>query len=532
MWDTITISTPVSAIEDFERLIAPTGFIFASAEPTFRANFCRDAAEAALDLLPTGFLPENISKRIILSIAELQGMETNLTSEEEPGRAHHEYRNAQQIEGESVSAESKEILKILGPKFGGDEHAMTYYGSADATQLYVKLIGAHCRTFGKDILTTSYINKKSQPSTIKESLYKALTYLETQLTHSKSGFFEFQTTNPYSIETKSHANQTWKDSPTSLIDTEGNLPNYDAPIAVIAIQGLTYDALQVGIELFAKENSTDAARWTLLAAQLQQQLLDQFWMPDEQYFAVAFDYDREQKMRQIKTCTSDAGILLNTQIFDSLEESERLKYIVPTIKKLMSSEFLTDAGIRCRALSTPDPEFWDYHGRLASWPKETYDIACGMHRQGFSSCAKQLENRLLNAVNIAGCHAELFYVADDGTVIYNPRSKGTRVAPAEKIAEVTQAWTISAAIAIKIRNGATKANTSEETLTTIHAENIKNPTQNNMFNKIEQDILTNIPHIEILDTAEAIKKATPADTYTIDVVEALRLKTAFLKKDY
>jgi glycogen debranching enzyme len=119
----------------------------------------------------------------------------------------------------------------------------------------------------------------------------------------------------------------------------------------------------------------------------------------------------------------------------------------------MGSDFLTDAGVRSRALSQANLiKIWDYHGSYTTWPKETYDIAKGLRRQGFGRLAIELENRLVNVVRALKAYPEFIYVDYRGRIL-GAASAPHRHAQTLKVnntdrPERIQAWTASAIYAV------------------------------------------------------------------------------------
>jgi glycogen debranching enzyme len=272
----------------------------------------------------------------------------------------------------------------------------------------------------------------------------ALDWLLEQLRTSASGLLEYKRRNPHGIE-----NQVWKDSREFYVHENKMLANHEAGIASIEVQGLAYDGLIAAAKLLPTR-SKEAAQ---AAVDLRTTTLKLLWQPKRRYFALGTDYDQLGKLRIIKTLTANPAAMLDSGFFDTLTPPKRQEYITSLVRMIMSPEFLTDGGIRSRALSQAHLiPFWDYHGSYTSWPKETYDIAKGLQRQGFPLLARELENRLLNVIFKAREYLEFVYVDEWGRVLAgSPSSREhgefTLVDSTNK-PERIQAWTVSAVLAI------------------------------------------------------------------------------------
>ena len=374
-------------------------------------------------------------------------MRANSITEEEPGRIHHEYRH-RIMDGREINEQSQQILKRLARMWGGTEDEVLYYGSVDATLLYVRLAGRYCRRYGKDLLDEEVEWRNGQQTTIAASLQFATEWIERRVAESDLGLVEFCRTNPYG-----HSYQTWKDGSTGYLHLDGERANFSRPIASIEVQGLAYDALQEMCWLFA-DNTAVVERWEQLANHIQQAVVSRFWMPEFNYFAQALDRDRDGEIRQVQTLTSNPAELLDTTIFDSLPVDERRKYIEAIATMVYGDDFLTEVGIRCRAVRHINlVDFADYHGSWAVWAKATYDIARGLRYQGLGRLAEQLEQRILQATRLSGWHYEFWYVDELGRVDYDPKPLRLSEVKCEEIVgthvpEDVQAWTVSAVLAI------------------------------------------------------------------------------------
>jgi glycogen debranching enzyme len=215
------------------------------------------------------------------------------------------------------------------------------------------------------------------------------------------------------------------------------------------VQGLVYDALLLAAGMLPKR--ADSLRET--ATKVRDRTIELLWLPERHYFGLGIDYNHDEEIRVIRTATANPAALLDSGFFDKLPDKEKEAYVSGIVEEIMSSAFLTDAGIRSRSLDAAGlVDFWDYHGSFASWPKETYDIAKGLRRQGFPKLAKQLENRLLNVFLKSRLYMEFVFVNKHGQVLATTPSTNShgeilQIDSANQ-PERIQAWTVSAIIAI------------------------------------------------------------------------------------
>lgn len=421
--------------------------IQASSDRLFRGIFSRDALRVALDLLP--WHPK-IAEMVLYNLARLQGVVDHVEREEEPGRIHHEYR-ALYLDGKRVSEEQEEIMKNLAERWGwvipGKE--MCYYGSVDATPQFVRLVARYVELNGRNILADTVLRRDGTEVTIGMAVLNAMGWLERRIERSSLGLLEFHRANPHGIRF-----QVMRDGAVSYLHEDGTLANHKAPIASLEVQGLSYDALVDAATLFAEELPERAERWKALASAIQTSVFERFWMDDRGQFAMAIDRDAKGNTRLIQTQTSVPAELLETGIFDSLPQYERMQYLAAIVCSMYSKEILTDVGIRSRGLQYANLlAYWDYQGSYTSWLVTTNVFAVGLRRQGLTAHAADMEARLINGTNIAGCLPEFFYVDDGGGVHYNLSGSAgyedggilpTRTIQATNHPELNQAWSISA----------------------------------------------------------------------------------------
>ena len=277
---------------------------------------------------------------------------------EEPGKILHEHRS-----GDAVGAQE------LIPEF-------PYYGTIDATPLYLILLAAVYRLTGDLAFVGS----------LRDNALLALEWLDRYGDRDGDGYVEYTPDGGTGL-----ANHGWKDSFDSVQFSDGTLAR--PPIALCEVQGYAY-AARIGMaEVFERlGESRRAARLRSDAAKLRNRFERDFWLPDQEYYALALDADK----RPVDAITSNPGHLLWTGIVN--EERARL-----VARRLVSPELFSGWGVRTMATSERGYNPLSYHNGSV-WPHDTSLIVTGLVRYGLTEEAAQLTEGLLAALDHAHDH--------------------------------------------------------------------------------------------------------------------------------
>ncbi len=268
----------------FSPPITPGKSLPAAGLPWFMTMFGRDSIFTSLQALP--FTPD-LAATTLRVLGLWQGTRVDDFRDEDPGRILHEMRY-----GEMTAFEER-------------PHS-PYYGSADATALYVVLLDEYERWTGDKKLVRE----------LEHEARAALNWIDEHADLMGNGYVSYQRRN----ENTGLENQCWKDSWDSISYRDGRLPGF--PRATCELQGYTYDAKIRGARL-AREiwnDPTFADELETQAADLKRRFNRDFWVDAGGYFALALDADGSQ----VDALTSNIGHLL----WSGIVEKSKAKAIV------------------------------------------------------------------------------------------------------------------------------------------------------------------------------------------------------------
>lgn len=336
------------SIADLRMMITTTehGSIPYAGVPWFAAPFGRDSIIAAYQLL---WVDPSIARGVLSYLSGTQAVETDPLREAEPGKIVHERRTG-------------ELAAIGEVPFG------RYYGSVDATPLFVALAGEYL----------AHTDDRAFLETIWPSIEAALRWMDTDGDPDGDGFIE------YTGSERGLVQQGWKDSHDSVFHADG--ADAVPPIALCEVQAYVY---------WAKRSASRVARAlgrfgraTQLAEQaeaLRRSFEERFWLPELGTYALALD----GRGRPCSVRASNAGHCLLAEIADP----ERAAVLAST---LLSDAFFSGWGIRTLATSEPRYGPITYHNG-SIWPHDNALIAKGLAAYGYKEEVHRIMAAFLDA---------------------------------------------------------------------------------------------------------------------------------------
>jgi glycogen debranching enzyme len=326
----------------------PEGFIPYAGIPWFVAPFGRDSLITALQMLP--FEP-SVARGTLRYLARHQATVEDEFTDQQPGKILHELRRGE-------LANLREIPFI------------PYYGTVDATPLFVVLLAGYVRWTGDRDLARE----------LWPAVRAALTWMQGPGSPDGDGYLKYVQRSSTGL-----LNQGWKDSRDAIMHASGELAR--APIALAEVQGYHYAALVGAADLSdAIGGGEQASDLRDAAVRLRARFEHDFWLEDEGFYALALDGDG----RPCRVISSNPGHCLWTGIVDP----ERAPSVA---KHLLGDAMFTGWGVRTLSARERLYNPMSYHNGSV-WPHDTAITAAGLRRYGLADAFLALSTGLFQAV--------------------------------------------------------------------------------------------------------------------------------------
>lgn len=320
---------------------------FAAGVPWFVALFGRDSLMAALEAL--AYAPE-VAAQTLRVLAIHQGDKVDHWRDEEPGKILHELRVGEM-------AHLHEVPQT------------PYYGSVDATLLFLILIGRH----------TAWSGDLKLFNDLKGPIERALAWMARYGDRNGDGYVEYQSASQHGL-----TNQGWKDSGDAIVNDDGSLAA--PPISLVEVQGYAYLAKTALADLYRRGGEPERAeQLQRQAEELRARFNRAFWLEGKGTYALALQAGGQPAA----VVSSNPGQALWSGIADP-EKGRR------TVERLMADDMFSGWGVR--TLSEQERRYNPIGYHLGTvWPHDNAVIAAGCRRYGRDDAALRIFRGIFEA---------------------------------------------------------------------------------------------------------------------------------------
>jgi glycogen debranching enzyme len=364
--------------------------VVAAGAPWFMTVFGRDSLLTAWMTLPAD---HSLARGVLETLARFQGVDVDDHTEEEPGKILHEMRFA----------------SASGP---GLDRADVYYGSIDATPLFVMLLAELRRWDPSDELVDRLLPHAE----------RALEWIQHFGDRDGDGYVEYQRRSEHGL-----ANQGWKDSWDAIRHADGTLAT--PPIALCEVQGYVYAAYIARAHLAVETGDAEGRRrYVELARELRRRFNEDFWLEDHGTYALGLDADK----RPIAALASNVGHCLWTGIVDP----DRAAQVGAA---LVGEAMFSGWGIRTLASSMRAYNPVSYHNGSV-WPHDNSLCAAGLARYGLVDEAHRVISAQLEAAEVHNGRLPELFAGFERSQLAVPAAYPTSCSPQAWAAAAPLSW--------------------------------------------------------------------------------------------
>ena len=339
----------MGALRLYDHDFGPDLWIPAAGVPWYVALFGRDALIASLQ---NAIVQPALARGALKKLAELQATERDDRRDAEPGKIPHEVRSGELAHFHLIP------------------HT-PYYGTADATPLYLIALHEAWRWLGDDTLLREH----------RETALRCLEWIDQSGDLDGDGFQEYRTRSPQGYE-----NMGWKDASDAVVYPDGR--QVPAPKALCELQGYVFDAWLRMAEVFdALGEPERAVALRGKARGLRAAFEDRFWCEDLGFYAFALDPEKQP----VRTIASNVGHCL----WSGIASPERAARVV---QRFFEPDLWSGWGIRTLSARNPAYNPFSYQ-RGSVWPHDNGIIALGFKRYGFAAEAARVARDVSEAAS-------------------------------------------------------------------------------------------------------------------------------------